>query len=246
MNRRDLRLRGMCLPREEGFTLIELMVALLLTVFLAGGATLLYISSRSSSIEAAQLSRIQENIRFASDYVIRDIRNAGFRDETFLRSGHEVQIRQGYVDVLDDGATLRVRYAGRGHCTEAFDEFRLIENEYSFNAAAGELSCRGRAVPADDPGTSQITDQDFSESVGLVRGITGLAFQKICPDGTTNCPCDLVTDFEISCIGVRVALQVEGMMAIDDTGIFDDRAVELTAAFRNIILDRANAFAFPE
>ena len=245
MNRCGWRVPGMRRPREDGFTLIELMLALLITIFLTGGATLMYMSSRSSSIESGQLSRIQENIRFASDYVIRDIRNAGFRDETFLRSGHEIQIRQGYADVLDEGATLRIRYAGRGHCTQGFNEFRLIENEYSFNADAGELSCRGRAVPADDPGTSLITDQDFSESVGLVRGITGLAFQKICPDGTTDCPCDQITDFEGSCIGVRVALQVEGLMAIDNSGVFENRAVELTAAFRNIILDRANAAAFP-
>lgn len=243
MNRVKLRLSEMSSVRAVGFTLVELMVALVLTIFLAGTAILMHLSGRSAFIESEQLSRIQENVRFASDYVIRDVRNAGFRDETFLRTGHETQIRQAYADVLDDGATLRIRYAGRGHCTQAFDEFRLVENEYSFDAGSGELRCRGRAIPRDDPGSMLITDQDFSEAVGLVSGLTGLAFQKVCPDGGTECACDLVTDFEGSCIGVRVALQVEGMMEIGNSGVFENRAVELTAAFRNIILERVNAAA---
>ena len=79
------------------------------------------------------------------------------------------------------------------------------------------------------------------DPVGLVRGLTGIAFQKICPDGGTECVCDELSDFDNSCIGVRVALQFEGMRDMDASGSFDDRSIELTAAFRNIILDRVNA-----
>lgn len=232
--------------RQRGLTLVELMIAALLAIFLLGGVLLLHLSGRATFIDAERISRIQENVRFASDYMIRDIRNAGFRDEAVLKVGHEQQIRQAYAEILDNGATLRIRYAGRGHCTEAFNQFRLVENEYSLNTDTGELTCRGRTVPQTEDGDVQITDQDFDDPVGLVRGLTDLAFQFVCPDGGTGCDCDISVDLDDACIGVRVAMQFEGMRAQDNSGDFEDRSIELTAAFRNIVLDRVNAYAYEE
>ncbi len=65
-------------------------------------------------IVVEQLSHMQESVRFVGAYMIRDLRNAGFRDETFLRSGHEKQNRKAYATLLDgNGAgiedTLRIR-----------------------------------------------------------------------------------------------------------------------------------------
>jgi hypothetical protein len=54
----------------------------------------------------------------------------------------------------------------------------------------------------------------------------------------TSCNCDLVNDFENSCIGTRIAIRLEGPGSIDDRSVREDRTVELVAAFRNIILDR--------
>ena len=254
MTQRDGRRDGRWgLKWQRGLTLIELMIAALLAIFLVGGILLLHLSGRATFIDSEQLSRIQENVRFASDYMIRDIRNAGFRDEAVLRAGHEQQIREQYAQILDadgnpagEGVTLRIRYAGRGHCTEAFDEFRLVENEYALDTDTGELTCRGRTVPRDDPGDTLITGVDFSDPVGLVGGLTGMAFQLICPDGGTACGCDVATDLDNACIGVRVAMQFEGMRALDTSGDFGNRSLELTAAFRNVILDRVNAHAFAD
>lgn len=228
--------------RQRGYTLIELMIALVLTFVLIAGILLIHLSGRGAYIESEQLSRIQENVRFASDHMIRDIRNAGFRDEGSLRAGHELQIRTAYANIVD-GNTLTVRYAGRGHCTEAFDEFRLVENEYSMSNT-GELRCRGRSVAASASGDTLVSGQAWGQSIGLVRGLTAIAFQNICPAGGSTCACNLVTAFDTSCIGVRVAMQFEGLPEIDDPGTFDDRTIELTAAFRNIILDRVNEHAF--
>jgi len=236
---------AMGLHHQRGLTLIELMVAALLAIFLIGGTLLMHVSARSTFIDAEQLSRIQENVRFASDYMMRDIRNAGFRDEAVLKVGHERQVREAYAQVPSDGRLL-IRYAGRGHCTEAFDEFRLVENEYSLNSNTGELSCRGRTLSHLDSGDAVIEDATWSETVGLVGGLTDLAFQLICPDGGTACDCDMETDLDNACIGVQVAMQFEGMRALDNSGNFDNRSIELTAAFRNVILDRVNAHAFLE
>jgi prepilin-type N-terminal cleavage/methylation domain-containing protein len=226
--------------RQGGFTLIELMVAMLLTIFMAGGVILIHLSGRQASVDAERISRMQENIRFASDYLVRDVRNAGYRDETTLRIGHESQIREAYANFVDgdgDGIAneLIIRYAGRGHCTEAFDTFRLVENRYYL--ANGQLTCQGRSVLETAPGDTLITAQAWTNGVGLVSGIENLAFQPICPDGSTACACDLVNSADTSCIGTRIAIQLTGPQAIDGGGR-DDRTIELIAAFRNVILER--------
>lgn len=224
--------------RAGGFTLIELMVALTLSLFLVGGVLLMYGSGRAATIDSQQLSRVQENVRFASDYMIRDIRNAGFRDELFLKNGHEQQIRQQYARVSNDGQVLTIRYAGRGHCAEAFDEFRVLENEYSLNAGTGELQCRGRSIAATDSGASLLTDEPYSNPVGLVSGLTGISFQLICPDGTTTCDCNFQDSPESSCIGARIGLEFESLRDVDGSGDFQTRSTELTATFRNMALFR--------
>lgn len=227
---------------QHGLTLIELLIALVLTLFLAGGAISMHLISRDAFLDAEQLSRIQKNVRFASDYVTRDIRTAGFRDEGSLRAGHEIQIRRQYLDIADTGDVLTIRYAGRGHCSEAFDEFRLVENQYSVNEA-GELACRGRSVVASSPGDTLITEQDWGQTYGLARGLRGVTFEKICPGGGSTCPCNLVEHFDSSCIGVRIGMAFEGQRELADPATTATRTVELTVALRNVILDHFNANA---
>jgi prepilin-type N-terminal cleavage/methylation domain-containing protein len=227
--------------RQGGFTLIELMVAMLLTIFMAGGAILIHLSGRQASVDSERISRMQENIRFASDYLVRDLRNAGFRDETTLKIGHETQIRAAYAQFIEGGDgdgianELIIRYAGRGHCTEAFNTFRLVENHYYLNN--NQLTCRGRSVLETASGADQITDELWTNGVGLVSGVENLAFQPICPDGSTGCSCDLVNNADESCIGTRIAIQLTGPQLVDGNGR-DDRTIELIAAFRNVILER--------
>ena len=64
--------------RMRGFSLIELMVALAISLLLLMGVVALFISSRASYETTERLSRIQENGRFALDQLTDDMRVAGF------------------------------------------------------------------------------------------------------------------------------------------------------------------------
>lgn len=235
---------------QSGVTLVELMVALVMSLFLVGGILALHMSGRASFLDNSQVSRIQENVRFASDYMIRDIRTAGFHDETVLKVGHEAQIVSNFAEIEEvDGEprVLRVRYAGRGHCAETFQEFRVVENEFTIDDN-GNLTCSGRAVPQDADGDVQITDQAWVGPVELVGGLSDINFTMICPDGSASCDCNLVTNFDNACIGVSVTMEFDGLIDRDAEGgdLFDKRSIELTAAFRNVILAQKNYLAFEE
>ncbi|MDP1645344.1 MAG: PilW family protein [Thiobacillus sp.] len=66
-------------PRAQtGFGLIELMIAMTLGLVLLGGIGYVYIGSRSAFRTTDNLSRIQENARYALDLMSRDIRMAGY------------------------------------------------------------------------------------------------------------------------------------------------------------------------
>jgi type IV pilus assembly protein PilW len=65
--------------RARGFSLVELMVAVTISLLLMMGVVALFVSSRASYETTEKLSRIQENGRYALDQIANDIRAAGYQ-----------------------------------------------------------------------------------------------------------------------------------------------------------------------
>jgi type IV pilus assembly protein PilW len=63
---------------QAGFSLVEMMVALVLGLVLIAGIGQLFLSANRTYMLQDELSRIQENARFAIDLISRDIRMAGY------------------------------------------------------------------------------------------------------------------------------------------------------------------------
>jgi type IV pilus assembly protein PilW len=76
--RRYRVVRRRCRSVPAGFGLVELMIAMALSLLLLGGVVALFASSRKSYESNDHLARIQENGRFALDQIVRDIRSAGY------------------------------------------------------------------------------------------------------------------------------------------------------------------------
>lgn len=66
------------LQRQQGVSLIELMVALLISLFLLLGAVTVYNKSQSTYRASESVARLQETARLAMDVVETDIRMANF------------------------------------------------------------------------------------------------------------------------------------------------------------------------
>lgn len=216
----------------RGFSLVELMLALMLSLFLLGGLFVTYISSRSTAQDAEVLSRVQENMRFASDHLIRDIRNAGFRDQLTLTFEEFNFIGQNYAEIDESGA-LVIRYAGRSHCGQSrqdldtFDELRVVENRY-FVDGAGNLACEGRLGQTTTSGFSW----GASRTVALATGLTDLSFDFMPAGVVEPCNFDTEDDLETACVGVVLTV---GYRGFDED---DVRTANMQASFRNVIVDR--------
>lgn len=63
---------------EQGFTIIEIMVALAISALLIGGITQVFISFKQTDRIATALARMQESTRLANDLFMQDIRHIGF------------------------------------------------------------------------------------------------------------------------------------------------------------------------
>lgn len=224
------------LTRAQGFTLVELMVALALSTFLLGGLVLTYVSGRTAATDAENLSRLQENMRFVSDHLLRDVRNAGFRDQLTLTWNQYRQIGRAYAE--SDGSSLTIRYAGRSHCAQArqdfnlFTELAVIENTYSVQG--GRLQCTGRSERF-DPATGTVVESD---TVDMVNGVAEVEFvferpALAAPANVCNFDeFDEDVDLEAACTGVRINLTLQGIRADDQ------RQTVLLASFRNVLVDR--------
>lgn len=221
-------LQGLGRSAHRGFSLVELMVALALSAFLIGGLALTYLSGRTAAQDAEDLSRIQENMRFVSDHLLRDIRNAGFRDQLTLTFAEFQTIGQAFAEIDADGSELTIRYAGRSHCAQSRqnpnlqNELTLVTNR--FFSDGDRLRCAGSG-----PGDPRTTD--------LVPGVTDIQFELLRPPGAALggvnanvCNFDTVDDLDTACIGVRITLTFDGRGG--------SRDAVLEAAFRNVLLDR--------
>ena len=63
---------------QRGLTLVELMIAMLLGLFLIGGLLQIFINSRQTNRMQEALSRLQENGRFAIDFIAQGYSHGGF------------------------------------------------------------------------------------------------------------------------------------------------------------------------
>lgn len=99
--------------RQAGFSLIEIMIALLIGAFILGGLIKLFVNSHKTSRMQENLSRLQENGRFAMEYLSRDIRMAGYWDcmSPSTPNNQDVVGTEGGGAATPDSITLRAAYA---------------------------------------------------------------------------------------------------------------------------------------
>ncbi|MBI3772289.1 MAG: PilW family protein [Gammaproteobacteria bacterium] len=64
--------------RQAGLTLVEMMVAITISLILMAGVTQIFLSSKSSHTVQNGMVQLQENARFALDSLANDIQMAGF------------------------------------------------------------------------------------------------------------------------------------------------------------------------
>lgn len=66
------------MKKNHGFSLVELMIALTIGLIILSAVSMLFVSSKKTYTNQDRLARLQENARFAMQFIIKDLRVAGY------------------------------------------------------------------------------------------------------------------------------------------------------------------------
>jgi type IV pilus assembly protein PilW len=107
--------------KQQGMNLVEILIAMFLGIFLIAGTIQVYFGSKQTYRMQDNLARLQENGRFALDYISRDIRMA---DSWGC-------LKEGLAKVSNSNKTLYAGYAAgvdgiEGATTLISDELTLV------------------------------------------------------------------------------------------------------------------------
>lgn len=112
--------------RQDGFTLLELLVALGIFLLITGAAFALLTSSQQRYQTDSQLLTSFQEARLGMDQMVRDINDAGFPPSSFLISGQPNQVTSfpfswsvaaGYNTTTTSAHPCQIGTAGGGTCT---------------------------------------------------------------------------------------------------------------------------------
>ena len=151
------RLTSRC-RRQQGLTLIELMVSMVLGIVLMAGVLQLFAANKSSYQLTQAVSEMQENARFAMSRLERDIRMAGFLGCTGRDQG---SIVINPVLTLPSAFTPDNGIEGWEADGTAYGSFTVIKDASVSDASTGTgWSTAGTSNPSLDSGTNSVANSD--------------------------------------------------------------------------------------
>ena len=161
----------MKLTKQRGFTLVEIMLAITLSMILIAGVVQVYMSSKTSFQIQNQLARLQENQRISIDFLQRDILQAGFDIPT--GGNPRIQINEGANGASD---SITIRYASETDCLgqstldEESENNGIAVNRYFIDedpdddGQVNRLMCQGNG---------SITSQPIADGVSNMQILVG-------------------------------------------------------------------------
>jgi type IV pilus assembly protein PilW len=143
------------MKKQNGFTLIELMIGSAISLVLLLMIGTVFVSSRQAFRVQEDNARVQESGRFALEILGRGIKQAGLADVPF--TGFKVAFSGNAINGTDGGAgapdTLTLQYDGvigdrdcEGDPVTATDN--IIQNHFNIDTANAQLRCAGAIAVA--------------------------------------------------------------------------------------------------
>ncbi len=195
--------------RQRGFTLVEILIALVIGLILTGGIIQVFSSTRQSNRVQEAISRMQENGRMALEVIARDARMADFwgcsgdiaNVTNHLDSGESgfINFGVGGVDGTDSGgsgADTLVLRGGTGNGLILQAPFGPATSS-ALNVTTGNGLDEGDVVMISDCETADIfqVSNDDADTTGSIAHTTGGSitpgndnvFDPGCPGASAHC-----------------------------------------------------------
>jgi len=191
------------LNRIHGLSLVELMVALTIGLIILTAVSSLFVSSKQTYNTQDSLARLQENARFAMQFMIKDLRLAGYFGCLYHVDSLDMQTN---ADGSVQGSNFKIDLnGGTAFNNNAFIPFEGVEN------AAGSWKPSGSALPSGiKAGTDAIAVRlaDVSNSANIAPGMLNGSSNLVVDDASPFSAGDIVVVSD--CAGGDL-LQISGI-----------------------------------
>jgi type IV pilus assembly protein PilW len=185
--------------RQRGLSLVELLVALTLSLLLMVGVLQTFLASKQTYNANTGLSRVQENGRFAMEFLASDIRNAGYKGECISAlnnllneggTGYSAdyfdlsQAVRGWNDASPSwvsgrtaGDVVHIKHAAISAGVTASGNTPANANTINLTAASGVA--QGTIIVVADPvGCDMFQNRSNANAQALTRGAAGTPGNK--------------------------------------------------------------------
>lgn len=153
--------------RQSGMTLIEMMISLLIGAILLAGVLQIFISSKQTYRMQDGLSRLQENARFAMEFLTYDLRLAGYQGCPSINAVTPNIIAEPLPDYLIGGQFMAINGAN------------AVSNDWSEDACGDTDACIA--------GTDTVSIVMANNCAGQLTGNMGTANANIQIDANNTC-----------------------------------------------------------
>jgi type IV pilus assembly protein PilW len=157
---------------SRGFTLIELMIAMTISLFIVAAILTLYVSMSSSNIDYLKSIRLNNELRAAMNRMTSDIRRAGhYRDAASTYAASSALASNPFADTTATSVRISSGAILFSYDKDSSDGTDTDGSGYRLNGGAVEYCVQNDAVcsPAVSADWQNITDED-------VINITDLTF----------------------------------------------------------------------
>lgn len=167
-------------PQQQGFSLVEMMIAMVVGLMLLGGVITVFAGTKRSAQMNSAMALLQEHGRFAMNSIVSDVRMAGF---------------QGCADSRVK-ATIRATLAPTDDYAETYLSSSLIEDDGSWTPQGPDNFSAQVGIGKPVAGTHAVSVQFGSPETRLIEPMTTVADTL---EIRGNLP-DIVTDGDLALV----------------------------------------------
>ncbi len=157
------------MKRQTGFSLIELMVAMTIGLFVLAGVTKIFFDSRGSDRLREGISDTQTNGRIALDLLGQDIERAGYKTPKAIDS--TLTLNNVGVNQSD---TISITYKGANDCLGDATPAGVVVNRYFIGNNTSGNANDPKQLFCDGNGNSADSGQPILEGIDTMQILYGL------------------------------------------------------------------------
>lgn len=152
----------------RGLSLVELMVAITIGLIIMAAVSSLFVSSKQTYTTQDSLARLQENARFAMQFLIKDLRLAGYF---------------GCLDTVDTSTTNITLNGGTNFNNDAFFPVEGVENASGTWSRSTAATLPTGMKAGTDAFVVRMADESASANIapGMLNGFSTLNVDNVTP-----------------------------------------------------------------